>query len=179
MHAAGHMISGWLEGVWIGGDEITGPTQVTLTSLIYSEEFAPYRTQYNFTDTGTALQSRMVAANLEEMVRNVTFSLFSAPRFLSATSLLILVSYRTYYILTHRQKPRHRTRKYHSQQPTEHVELRTRQSSYRIRGQRFLDARWSNTGRGEPEAQRRRFLQQTVHPPPGVAKCAARPTYSA
>jgi hypothetical protein len=85
MHSVTKLLMGWMEGEWQGGDGMTGPSQAPYTSLVYTDQFDDYRSYYEFDnrsyDTDTT-RNRSLAYAVEDMLRNVTFSLFTSSRFL-------------------------------------------------------------------------------------------------
>jgi hypothetical protein len=83
MHCLGYLIGGWLEGVFVGGDGLTGPTKVTSTSLFDTEEFASYRGDQGHLPIGVGpVTNRSFIYGVEQLMKNITFNLFSNNQFL-------------------------------------------------------------------------------------------------
>lgn len=85
MHAVGKLVMGWLEGTWLNGDGVTGPSFVTFTSIVNTKQFDDYRLDNGFTnnsDSADTTRNQSIARAFEDTMRNVTFSLFTSSRFL-------------------------------------------------------------------------------------------------
>ena len=87
MHTLGYLIGGWLEGLFAGGDGVGGgPTKVLSTVLVDTEEFDSYRGDAELPGTGLGNPTnRSFIFGVEQLMRNLTLSLFSEKYFLYAT----------------------------------------------------------------------------------------------
>jgi len=91
------LLMGWVEGWLTGGDGISGPTKLWDTSLMYTKEFKPWRNMADAVRVGDTINplvnldanpglahiSNMTLGQaVEQLMQNITLSLFSTPRFL-------------------------------------------------------------------------------------------------
>ncbi|KAF3935850.1 hypothetical protein ABW19_dt0202721 [Dactylella cylindrospora] len=84
MHSLGYLICGWLETPSAGGI-LDGPSKVLSTILADSAEFDSYRSSIGVPTIGpTNNGNRTFIYGVEDLVRNITFSMFSQSQLLLA-----------------------------------------------------------------------------------------------